>query len=156
MEKLLTPTKFTLLATVVNKISETDKVSPRLKAGPLISNLIKFLRNKARRLDPPNSELVTMYDNVFALKQDEWGTFVSARALADKVDNSVNNPTIMPSSSDMKLFAVELDNKLKVSIETYQKEKDLDAYIELQKITVVRTINLNKKRGKQKSEIEIL
>ena len=93
---------------------------------------------------------------VFALKQDEWGTFVSARALADKADNSVNNPTIMPSSSDMKLFAVELDNKLKVSIETYQKEKDLDAYIELQKITVVRTINLNKKRGKQKSEIEIL
>ena len=68
MEKLLTPTKFTLLATVVNKISETDKVSPRLKAGPLISNLIKFLRNKARRLDPPNSELVTMYDNGFCFK----------------------------------------------------------------------------------------
>ena len=105
MEKLLTPTKFTLLASVVNKISETNKVTPRLKAGPLISNLIKFLRSNARRLEPPNPLLVTLYDNVAGLKQVEWGTFVSARALADKEENSLNNPTIMPSSSDMKLFA---------------------------------------------------
>ena len=67
--KLLTPTIFTLMASVVNKISETDKVSLQLKAGPLISNLIKFLRNKARRLEPPNPLLVTLYDNVAGLNK---------------------------------------------------------------------------------------
>ncbi len=106
--KLLTPTIFTLMASVVNKISETDKVSPRLKAGPLISNLIKFLRNKARRLEPPNPLLVTLYDNVAGLKQEEWGIFVSARALAGKEENFIKNPTIMSSSNDTKLFATEL------------------------------------------------
>ena len=155
IEKLLTPTKFTLMASVVNKISETDKVSPRLKAGPLISNLIKFLRNKARRLEPPNPLLVTLYDNVAGLKQEEWGTFVSARALADKEENSINNPTVMPSSSDMKLFATELDKKLKLAVKTYKEKRDYESYVNLQQITVVRTINLNKKRG-NKNQIEIL
>ena len=92
--KLLTPTIFILMASVVNKISETDKVSLRLNAGPLISNLIKFLRNKARRLEPPNPLLVTLYDNVAGLKQEEWGIFVLARALAGKEENSIKIPPL--------------------------------------------------------------